>query len=185
MAIEVFNPSFAVDHSEALLRELQTLWERLTSRHRRSTASGDIAPELAEMVFTLEQFEPLFAKQIEAGEPIGFDESVIRLGWQADCCWLSLLLNVLHDYRSQLEAGTVARLTTRANRVARFLRTMTTMWPEYELTTPDDIAGFVWTVRIPPLAYLRSMLSLFWSAIRHPLSETTIDLSTGRVLYRT
>lgn len=39
--------------------------------------------------------------------------------------------------------------------------------------------------RIAPLAYLRAMGNLFWSAIRHPLSNTTIDLSTGRVLYRT
>jgi hypothetical protein len=39
-------------------------------------------------------------------------------------------------------------------------------------------------IRIPWWAYLRSMWNLFWSAIRHPFSETTIDLSTGRVLYR-
>jgi hypothetical protein len=49
---------------------------------------------------------------------------------------------------------------------------------------PEPIGEAVCTVRIPPLAYLRAMGNLFWSAIRHPLSETTIDLSTGRVLYR-
>lgn len=47
---------------------------------------------------------------------------------------------------------------------------------------PPDDAGT--TVRIPPLAYLRAMANLFWSCLRHPLSEATIDLSTGRVLYR-
>jgi hypothetical protein len=40
-------------------------------------------------------------------------------------------------------------------------------------------------IRISPRAYLLAMWNLFWSAIRHPFSETTIDLSTGRVLYRT
>jgi len=28
------------------------------------------------------------------------------------------------------------------------------------------------------------MWNLFWSGIRHPWRETTIDLTTGRVLYR-
>ncbi len=48
----------------------------------------------------------------------------------------------------------------------------------------SDTESAVFVVRIPPLAYLLAMTNLFWSAIRHPLSETTIDLSTGRVLYR-
>jgi hypothetical protein len=38
-------------------------------------------------------------------------------------------------------------------------------------------------IHIPWWAYLRTMWNLFWSCILHPLSETTIDLSTGRVLY--
>lgn len=38
-------------------------------------------------------------------------------------------------------------------------------------------------IRIPWWAYLRTMWNLFWSCILHPLSETAIDLSTGRVLY--
>ncbi|MBY0458973.1 MAG: hypothetical protein K2V38_16675 [Gemmataceae bacterium] len=49
---------------------------------------------------------------------------------------------------------------------------------------PADVVSGVLTVRITPLAYLRAMWNLFWSAIRYPFSETTIDLSTGRVLYR-
>jgi hypothetical protein len=65
------------------------------------------------------------------------------------------------------------------------IRTLIVAHPELEARLPSDLADAVYTVRIPPLAYLRSMWSLFWSAIRHPLSDTTIDLSTGRVLYRT
>ena len=49
---------------------------------------------------------------------------------------------------------------------------------------PESRSEAVETIRIPPFAYLRAMGNLFWSSIRHPLSETTIDLSTGRVLYR-
>ncbi|HEY1191977.1 MAG TPA: hypothetical protein VGE74_30385, partial [Gemmata sp.] len=57
--------------------------------------------------------------------------------------------------------------------------------PDLGLALPADLEPTVWAVRIPPLAHLRAMFNLFWSAIRHPFSETTIDLSTGRVLYRT
>jgi hypothetical protein len=64
-------------------------------------------------------------------------------------------------------------------------RTLLIRRPEFDLVLPADLEATVWTVRISPLAYLRAMGNLFWSAIRHPLSETTIDLSTGRVLYRT
>jgi hypothetical protein len=71
-----------------------------------------------------------------------------------------------------------------AQKEAEPLRVLAIAWPELELRVPDDLAVFVWTVRIPRWAYLRAMLNLFLSAIRHPMSETTIDLSTGRVLYR-
>ncbi len=32
------------------------------------------------------------------------------------------------------------------------------------------------------VAYLRSMLAIAWSAVRHPRKTTVIDLSTGKVL---
>jgi hypothetical protein len=38
-------------------------------------------------------------------------------------------------------------------------------------------------VYIPPLAYLHTVLTLAWSAIRHPFSTTYIDATTGKVLY--
>lgn len=64
------------------------------------------------------------------------------------------------------------------------LRIILIYLPELEERLPESIRDQVFTVRIPLWAYLRSMWNLFWSAVRHPLSETTIDLSTGRVLYR-
>lgn len=62
------------------------------------------------------------------------------------------------------------------------MRTMAVVWEEVELETPDEIFEVVWTITISPGAYLRSMWNLFWSSIRHPLSETTIELRTGRIL---
>jgi hypothetical protein len=36
------------------------------------------------------------------------------------------------------------------------------------------------TVYIPPLAYLRSVWAMLWTAIRYPRQTTYVDLSTGR-----
>jgi hypothetical protein len=49
--------------------------------------------------------------------------------------------------------------------------------------TSDEPAG-VERIRIGPLAFLKSMLAIAWNAFRHPLSHTTIDLSTGKVIRR-
>lgn len=78
------------------------------------------------------------------------------------------------------------RLCAVANdRYVELIRLVLVENPEWELEVPADLESIVWTVRISPLAYLRAMWNLFWSAIRHPFLDTTIDLSTGRVLYRT
>jgi hypothetical protein len=37
-------------------------------------------------------------------------------------------------------------------------------------------------IHIGPLAFLRSMFTLAWTAFRHPFSTTVIDLSTGRAV---
>lgn len=66
-----------------------------------------------------------------------------------------------------------------------FLRSVALLWPDCLDTVSEGTRTHVLSLTISPRAYLRSMWSLFWSAIRHPFSETTIDLSTGRVLYRT
>lgn len=75
-------------------------------------------------------------------------------------------------------------LNSRIERLAGLMRTMAVFWGTADVSHSDDIAREVWTIRIPWRGYLRAMLNLLWSAVRHPLSETTIDLSTGRVLYR-
>jgi hypothetical protein len=38
-------------------------------------------------------------------------------------------------------------------------------------------------VYISPRAFVKSMLAIAWSAFRHPLSPTTIDLSTGKYVH--
>jgi hypothetical protein len=60
------------------------------------------------------------------------------------------------------------------------------LWPQGE---PDwyrqEVARMSKTtgvVRISPLAFLRSIAVLFWSAFRHPFRTTEVDLVTGRVV---
>src|SRR5262245_33925812 len=49
---------------------------------------------------------------------------------------------------------------------------------------PESEANMSRTIYISPLAFLRSMAAIAWSAIRHPRSYTTVDLCTGRVISR-
>lgn len=65
-----------------------------------------------------------------------------------------------------------------------FLKVMTVHFPATLDMLSAEVRKLVLTYRIPWWANLLSMANLFWSAVRHPWSETTIDLSTGRVLYR-
>jgi hypothetical protein len=37
---------------------------------------------------------------------------------------------------------------------------------------------------ISPLAYLKTCLAILWSALRHPLQTTEIDMTTGHVVRR-
>ena len=37
-------------------------------------------------------------------------------------------------------------------------------------------------IRISPLAFLRAMWTILWNALRHPLTTTVVDLSTGKKL---
>lgn len=85
----------------------------------------------------------------------------------------------------EVNSEIVAELELLSAQWKELMRYVVVAAPEWELTVPEHLAAKVWTVRIPPLAHLRAMWNLFWSALRHPLSNTTIDLSTGRVLYRT
>lgn len=82
-------------------------------------------------------------------------------------------------------AAAIGRLADEIEQLIDLIRYVQIVRPDWGLDVPDDLAELVWTVRVSPQAYLRTMWSLFWSAIRHPLSDTTIDVSTGKVLYRT
>jgi hypothetical protein len=62
-----------------------------------------------------------------------------------------------------------------AARMREFIEKHSPPVPEQEATAPV-------TVRIPPRAFLRSMATIFWTAIRHPFRTTEVDLSTGRVV---
>src|SRR5262249_17884970 len=84
--------------------------------------------------------------------------------------------------RKRREGHQQGHRTAPIGRLADLMRTMAVMWEELELETPDEIYDTGWTIRIAPLAYLRAMWTLFWSAVRHPLSDTIIELKTGRVL---
>jgi hypothetical protein len=125
-------------------------------------------------------------------------QEVALLIWKLGCDHLSPSAEVIrkldrwlteHDLRARVFGRPFVRwLLAPAIRYLRegadFLRTMIVAWPDLELEPPEVLAEWVWRVRIPPSAYLRACATLFWNAVRHPLSETTIDLSTGRVLYR-
>ncbi|MFO0824497.1 MAG: hypothetical protein U0792_15505 [Gemmataceae bacterium] len=108
------------------------------------------------------------------------DESLARR-LKSDLLFLRSCSSQYRKANSEL----VAELEFISTRLRELMRSALVEMPEWELPISDELAAKVWTVRISPLAYLRAMWNLFWSAIRHPLSETTIDLSTGRVLYRT
>ncbi len=117
------------------------------------------------------------------------DEStseVIESLWTGACFSMTLYQDLLR-LTYQLARGRFRRrfrneVGKRADRLAEFMRTMVVVWEEPELKCPPEIFEAVWTIRIAPLAYLRAMGNLFWSSIRHPLSETKIELKTGRVL---
>ncbi len=51
---------------------------------------------------------------------------------------------------------------------------------EVRTVAPSD--GTADVIRISPLAFLRSMFALLWTAFRHPLSTTYIDVTTGDIL---
>jgi hypothetical protein len=89
------------------------------------------------------------------------------------------------QYPSRNRAVAQARITRLATRITDLLMVMAVTWPDCTSEPTDEVGDVMLAIRIPARAYLWAMANLFWSALRHPLSETTIDLSTGRVLYRT
>jgi hypothetical protein len=143
---------------------------------------------LAEDDHWLDQVEELYERTcVSADAGTDVDEAVVSL-WGTACDRMAEYQALIEEARGKAHGRFrqlfVAAVQKRMDRLADLMRTMAVVWQELDLTTPDDIYKAVWTIRIPPLAYLRAMGNLFWSAIRHPLSETTIELKTGRLLAR-
>ena len=120
-----------------------------------------------------------------------------KLFWSLACTTLSLMISVQEIDRlppvrggSETPVACEPRIKLDALRAYRselrdLMRLVLVARPEWNLAVPEELEAELWTYHISPLAYLRAMWNLFWSAVRHPFSDTTIDLSTGRVLYRT
>jgi hypothetical protein len=117
--------------------------------------------------------------------------------WSLACTTLSLMIGAqeidrLFPHRSGSQTPDAHELRVKLDALRAYrselrdlMRLVIVARPEWDLPVPEELEGELWTYHISPLAYLRAMWNLFWSAVRHPLSNTTIDLSTGRVVCRT
>lgn len=159
--------------------------QRLTDATARSSA----AHQTTRLTAILTAGAELCQTFLLSAEPSELTESV----WQTVCESVRALTE-LHSETARahgwfgLSRSTRAQLradTAVLKRYSEVVQVVLLARPDLELELPADLEPVAWTLRISPLAYLRAMFNLWWSAIRHPLSETTIDLSTGRVLYRT
>lgn len=139
--------------------------------------AADVAPLLEETATKLADFVSALVDSAD-------------LGADADAVWVWPIACELLRKAVQWRTGVAGaralrrRVDEAIGLVAKSVRTLAVVWTESVGEVPEDIAGEVWKVRRTPLAVLRTMWNLFWSAVRHPLSDTTIDLESGRVLYR-
>lgn len=95
-------------------------------------------------------------------------------------CAVLRTMKLYRDYRFRVEAWRVAR-----RRIVDLMRTTRAVSEVEGLEVDSDLADEYRTVHIPAAGYIRSMLTLAWESIRHPMSECTIDLETGKVVART
>lgn len=86
--------------------------------------------------------------------------------------------------RAMEEAGfavpSVAKIDEAIQRTEGYRDRVLERWPltlqELEYAFPVDVEEVVY---IPPMAFLRSMVTIVWNVFRHPFSTTYVDLSTG------
>lgn len=113
-------------------------------------------------------------------------EQHIRSLWDNGCKMMTMDQRHLAKWQQAphlpIREQFLTAINSEIERLAELMRTMAVVWEELELETPEEIYEAVWTIRVSPQAYLRAMWNLFWSSIRHPLSDTVIELKTGRVL---
>jgi hypothetical protein len=176
------TPSLALAPSTDRLKALATQPEPVELR------LAELEKMLAEDDRWLEQLEDLYEQACVTADEGGDADDVVLSLWETACERMRAYQNLIDESREQprsrFRRQFLAAVTRRTERLVDVMRTMVVVWQELELETPDGIFEAVWTIHIPFFARLRAMWNLFWSAILHPLSETTIDLSTGRVLYR-
>lgn len=166
-------------------------------RFLNATPAPTLAPASAQRLNELEQVlaaddewlrqlvESYIAACTAADNGDDVDEVVASL-WIIGCKHMTEY-QTLVDEASETGGGRfrcrfVTAIRKRMDRLSDLIRTIMVVWPELELETPSDIIEAVWTITITPRAYIRAMWNLFWSSIRHPLSETVIELKTGRVM---
>jgi hypothetical protein len=157
--------------------------------------TADSAARLAELEQVLAaddewlgRVEGLYEQACATYDEGGDADEVVYSLWDTACERMAAYQKLRDEARAQprgrFRRRFVAAVTERMDRLAELMRTMVVVWDDLDLVAPDEIHVAVWTIRITAGAYLRAMWNLYWSAIRHPLSDTTIELKTGRVLYR-
>ena len=176
----VVSLSFALTLSADRVRELARKSESVELQ------IAELEQVLAEDDRWLAQLEELYDKACTTADEGGDADEVVMSLWGAACeriaAYQTLGTDARQEARGRFRKQLLAAVAFRMDRLAELMRTMAIVWQELELETPDEIHETVWTIRIHPLAYLRAMWNLFWSSVRHPLSETVIELKTGRVL---
>ncbi len=160
------------------IQEQQRLFERAVGCDPANPPEAT----LAEFTASLSRLRKCW---LQDDPPTESADSLLQETWDATVCDPIRQLAQLRKGGRQLTRAMSRVVETVLDQVTDLARTVLLSKPEWNLRLPEDLEHVVWTIRIPPLAYLRACFNLFWSALRHPLSETTIDLSTGHVLYRT
>jgi hypothetical protein len=126
----------------------------------------------------------LLSEVIDGWSEYGFPEfAVVDEIWRGVCSLLNSITRAEHTLTGA-EARKRNRLRQCRTELADLMRYLIVARPDWNFSIPESLTAQLLTVRVSPLAYLWAVWNLFWSALRHPLSNTTIDLSTGRVLYR-
>ncbi len=180
MSIAIAMPGW-IEEQRRRLADLTADLSEQVARHQSTITSVTGIHEFVEKI-NVARLQSLLVDEDEAasGQYWGFVEYSLEI--------LVGLREFVHKNLNPGAVGTrefLAANNAILERFAQLAQTVQVSRPDRNLTLSADLEKVVWTIRISPFAYLRAMANLFWSAIRHPLSETTIDLSTGRVLYRT
>jgi hypothetical protein len=163
-------------------KQLESLDVTGTDPAAALTAVEAVAADMAEP-----EWQQAIARMVDRWPlPVASEREFGEQAWLFFCGFLT----ATDRLRSRLagrpdRADAIARLDAEREDVIDVMRCMLIEYPDWTLPVPDHLLAAVFTVRVSWRAYLLAMWNLLWSAVRHPRSEATIDLGTGRVLYRT